>query len=375
MSRVYLSPPDMDGDEIEAVREAFESGWITSLGPAVRAFERDMCERIGCRHALALSSGTAALHLAVRCLEVGRGDRVLCSSLTFVATATPILYQRATPVFIDSERDSWNLDPDLLEQELARSSAANERPAAVIVADIFGQCAHYGRIERICREYEVPLIEDAAEALGAECEGEPAGRFGRCAVFSFNGNKIITTSGGGMLVSDDGALVERARHLSTQARDPAPHYEHSDYGYNYRMSNLLAALGSAQLARLDRRVARRREIFEAYVAGLDDLAGVEFMPQPPWSRSNRWLTCVVLDPDAFGADREQVRTALEAENLEARPLWKPLHLQPVFADAPRVGGAVAEDLFARGLCLPSGSRMTPAEQQRVIETVRAAARP
>lgn len=370
MDRLYLSPPDMDGDEIEAIREAFESNWITSMGPALDGFEEDMIDRIGRQHALAVSSGTAALHLAVCHLGIGPQDTVLCSSLSFVASASPVLYQGARLVFVDSDRESWNMDPELLAEELSAMARRGAKPAAVIVADIFGQCADYARIEAVCDEFAVPIIEDAAEALGATCHGRPAGSYGRCAVFSFNGNKIITTSGGGMLVSDDRALIDHARHLATQARDAAPHYQHSEVGYNYRMSNLLAALGREQLARLDQRVARRREIFARYQEGLVELDGIEFMPEPAWSESNRWLTCVTIDPDRFGADCEYVRLELEEGNIEARPLWKPLHMQPVFEGCRMVGGAVAEDLFERGLCLPSGSAMTAAQQDRVIETIR-----
>ncbi|NKB87368.1 MAG: pyridoxal phosphate-dependent aminotransferase [Acidobacteria bacterium] len=368
--RLYLSPPHMDGDEIESIREAFDSNWITSLGPALEGFERDIEDRLGCRHALALSSGTAALHLALHHLGVGPGSTVLCSSLTFIASASPIVQLGASPVFIDSESSSWNMDPDLLAAELEESARKGQRPAAVVVADIFGQCADYGRIERICRIHEVPLLTDAAEALGARCRDQPAGTFGLCGILSFNGNKIVTTSGGGMLISDDGELINHARHLATQARDPAPHYQHTEVGYNYRLSNLLAAMGRAQLGHLDDRVMRRRGVFDRYQAGLGSLPGIGFMPEPEWSFSNRWLTCVTVDEGMFGADREVIRNSLEARNAEARPIWKPLHMQPVFEECRVVGGAMAEKLFRDGLCLPSGSSMTPAQQAQVIEIVR-----
>jgi len=277
-------------------------------------------------------------------------------------------------LFVDSEAHSWNMDPALLERALADLAGRGERAAAVIAVDIFGQCADYGRIEEICRQHEVPLIEDAAEALGATCNNRAAGSFGRAGVLSFNGNKIITNSGGGMLLSDDAALIEEARNLSTQARDPAPHYQHSRVGFNYRMSNLLAALGRGQLLHLEDRVAQRRRIFDRYRAGLADLPGVAFIPEAPWGRSNRWLTCVTFDPREFGADREAVRLALAEQDIEARPLWKPLHLQPLFQGCEVVGGTVAQKLFAAGLCLPSGSGLGPEDQDRVIAIIREAAR-
>lgn len=351
------------------VQEAFDTNWIAPVGPHLQAFEEAFAQRFSGEHCLALVSGTAALHLALRALEVGAGDEVLCSSLTFVASAAPILYQGARPVFVDSEVDSWNLDPVLLEQALESKCRAGRRPRAVVVTDLYGQCADYARIEPLCAHYQVPLIEDAAEALGATCKGQVAGSFGRFGIFSFNGNKIITTSGGGMLVSKDAVAIERARFLSTQARDPAPHYEHSEWGYNYRMSNVLAGIGRAQLSVLDDRVAARQAVFQRYCAALGALPGLQFMPEASWGKSTRWLTCLTIDPREAGVDREQVRLALDAQNIEARPVWKPLHAQPVFADCEAFGGTVSEGLFERGLCLPSGSSLTAEEQQRVIECV------
>ena len=368
--RVYLSPPHLGDEELELVRDAFASGWIAPLGPHVDAFEREFAAVVGVPHAAALSSGTAALHLALRLLGVGRGDEVLCPTLTFVASANPILYEGAAPVFLDSEPASWNVDPGLLEEELQACARRGRLPRAAIVVDLYGQCADYDRILAACGRYNVPVVEDAAEALGATYRGRPAGSFGEMAAFSFNGNKIITTSGGGMLVSSQGRLVERARFLATHARDPAPHYQHSQAGFNYRLSNLLAAVGRGQLRALPDRVAARRRNFEFYRAALGDPPGLEFMPEAPAGRATRWLTCVTIDPEQFGATRDDVRLALEAENIEARPVWKPLHLQPLFAGCRYRGGTVAEGLFARGLCLPSGSNLTEADLQRVADVVR-----
>jgi dTDP-4-amino-4,6-dideoxygalactose transaminase len=364
-SRLYLSPPHMTGHEQGFVEEAFRSNWIAPLGPMVDAFEREICEYVGVPHATALMSGTAALHLALLLVGVKPGDEVLCATLTFSASANAIVYAGAVPVFIDCDRETWNISPDLLEEELEECAARGKRPAAVMAVDLYGQCADYGRIEEICRRFEVPLIEDSAEALGASCNGKKAGSFGRAAVFSFNGNKIITTSGGGMLVSDDEELIKRARFLATQARDPAPHYQHSTIGYNYRMSNILAAIGRGQLKVLDERVEARRRNFDYYQQRLGQLPGISFMSEAPYGRCTRWLTCIEVDPAGFGANREDISLALEKENIEARPLWKPMHLQPVFAGCRVRGGAVSAGLFERGLCLPSGSQMTDNDLARV----------
>jgi dTDP-4-amino-4,6-dideoxygalactose transaminase len=364
--RIYLSPPDMSAAEREALLAAFDSNWIAPLGPEVDAFERDLANRVGVQDAAALSSGTAALHLALVLLEMGPGDEVWTATLTFAATANAIRYVGATPVFIDSERESWNMDPVLLREALREASARGALPKALIVVDLYGQCADYDPILAACQEYGVPVIEDAAEALGASYRGKPAGSFGDIGVLSFNGNKIMTTSGGGALVSNDAALVERARHLASQARQPAPHYEHEEVGYNYRLSNLLAAVGRAQLARLDGFIERRREINQRYRAALERTDGITFLPEAPGRHSTCWLTCVLLDEARLGVRPEQVREHLEAQNIEARPVWKPMHLQPVHQDSRVVGGAVAEDLFHRGLCLPSGSTLSGDAQQRVI---------
>ncbi|MBL9188110.1 MAG: aminotransferase class I/II-fold pyridoxal phosphate-dependent enzyme [Opitutaceae bacterium] len=373
-SRVYLSSPHMGGDELRLVTEAFASNWIAPLGPSVDAFEAEFAARVGTAHAAALSSGTAALHLAMRWLRLQPGDEVICSTFTFSATVNPIVYEGARPVFVDCERESWNMSPELLAEAIADRVKRGRRPKAVVLVHIYGQSADLDPIVALCARYGIPLIEDAAEALGATYRGRVPGSSGLCGIHSFNGNKIITTSGGGMLVSNDGALIEKARFWATQARDAAPHYQHSEIGFNYRLSNVLAAIGRGQLRVLDDRVAARRAHCAAYQAALAGLPGLEFMPEAAWGRSTRWLTCVLIDPEKFGADREKVRLALEAENIEARPVWKPMHLQPVFAGSECYGGAVAEDLFARGLCLPSGSNLTAEDRGRVIAAVQAAAR-
>ena len=367
--RIYLSPPHMGSVELDLLRDAFASNWIAPQGPHVDAFERELGELVGVRHAAALSSGTAAIHLALRLLGTQPGDPVLCSSLTFSASANPILYERANPVFIDSEPATWNMDPDLLEEELENHARRGSKVRAVIVVDLYGQCANYERITRICAQYEVPVIEDAAEALGATYQGRMAGSFGKLGVFSFNGNKIITTSGGGMLVSDDAAMIERARFLASQARDPAPHYQHSQVGYNYRLSNLLASIGRGQLRILPERVAARRRNYDCYRVALGDLPGLSFMPRAHGHEGNNWLTCITIDPKLFGATREDVRLALETHNIESRPAWKPLHLQPVFAGCSMRGGKVSEQIFQTGLCLPSGSSLTLEDLHRVVDVI------
>lgn len=373
MTRIYLSPPHLSGHEERFLREALESNWIAPLGPQVDAFERELAAVTGGGHGAALASGTAALHLALRLVGVQAGDTVLCPTLSFVATANPVRYLGAEPVFLDVDAASWTLDPALVEEELEARAVQGALPAAVVTVDLYGQCADYPTLEPLCRHFGVPLVADAAEALGATCDGRPAGSFGHCAVFSFNGNKILTTSGGGALVSGDRQLVEKARFFAAQARDPAPHYQHSELGYNYRLSNLLAAVGRGQLKVLADRVAARRRIFEGYRKRLGDLPGLTFMPEAPWGRGSRWLTVVRLDPAVFGTDRETVRRALEAEDVEARPVWKPLHLQPLYAGCEMRGGAVAEAIFDDGLCLPSGSALTGDQLDRIAAVVRAQA--
>lgn len=368
--RIYLSPPCMLGKERELLLDAFDSNWIAPLGPHVNAFETEFAECVSMQHAVALSSGTAAIHLALKLVGVERGDRVVTASFTFAATANAITYTGATPIFVDSETSSWNLDPDLVRQALEEGRDQDQLPKAVLTVDIVGQTADYSRIRKICDEFGIPLIEDAAEALGATFDGRPAGSFGDIACFSFNGNKIITTSGGGMLVTNRAEWAERARFLATQARDDAPHYQHSQIGYNYRLSNLLAAVGRGQLEHLGTHVQRRREIFNRYKQALSPLPGIAFMPEPENSRSTRWLTVITIDPVDFGATREDVRTAMVAQNIEARPAWKPMHQQPVFADCKMYGGTVCEEIFDRGLCLPSGTELSEPQQNRVIDVIR-----
>jgi dTDP-4-amino-4,6-dideoxygalactose transaminase len=369
VSRIFLSPPEVGAEERRMLLEAFDSNWIAPVGPDIDAFERELADRVGMEHAVALSSGTAALHLALLLAGVGPGDEVLVPSFTFIATAAPVTYLGATPVFVDSGPDDWSIDPALVAQELEERARTGRLPAALVTVDLYGQSADYDTLVAQCDRYEVPLIEDAAEALGATYRGRGVGSFGRAGVFSFNGNKIITTSGGGMLVSHSARRGGQARHLATQARQPFPHYEHTELGYNYRLSNLLAALGRAQLRGLDSHIDRRRAINTAYRSALGDLTGLTFMPVAATGEPNWWLTCVTIDPDEFGADREQLRLALESQDIESRPTWKPLHLQPVYAGAPIVGGAVCASVFERGLCLPTGSALSPAEVQRVVDII------
>ncbi len=368
--RIYLSPPHMSGEELRLVEEVFISNWIAPVGPQVDAFEAEFATMVGARYATSTVSGTAALHLALRLVGVGPGDEVLCSSLTFIASASPILYQGAIPVFIDSDRATWNMDPGLLREELEERARANKLPKAVILVHLYGQAADIDPTLEICEHYGVPLIEDAAEALGATYKGRAPGTFGRLGIYSFNGNKIITTSGGGMLISNDKELIDKARFWSTQARDPAPHYEHSDLGYNYRMSNVLAAIGRGQLRVLEDRVEAKRRVFMFYQQVLGDLPGIEFMPEARFGRATRWLTCLTVNPEKFGVDRNVILAALAADNIEARPVWKPLHLQPLFKGYVCRGGAVAEDLFNRGLCLPSGTSMKAEDLERVVDVVK-----
>ncbi|MDI9636404.1 DegT/DnrJ/EryC1/StrS family aminotransferase [Geitlerinema calcuttense] len=366
---ILLSPPHLSDRELEFVKEAFLTNWIAPVGPHVDAFEQEFCEVVGSPHAAAVSSGTAALHLALRLVGIQPGDEVLCSTLTFIASANPIVYLGATPIFVDSDRLSWNMNPELLQETIEQRAKRGKLPKAVVLVHLYGQSADIDPILQICDRYEIPLIEDAAEALGATYKGRSPGTFGRIGIYSFNGNKIITTSGGGMLVSDDPILVHRARYLATQARDPSPYYQHSEIGYNYRLSNVLAGIGRGQLQVLNERVAARRRNFDIYQQALKHLPGLEFMPEARYGRATRWLTCLTLDPERFGATREQVRLALAQQQIEARPVWKPLHLQPVFNGCECIGGQVAETLFERGLCLPSGSNLQETELERVIQTI------
>jgi pyridoxal phosphate-dependent aminotransferase EpsN len=357
----------MSPDERALLLDAFDSNWIAPLGPHVDAFEEELAAYVGAPHAAALSSGTAALHLALLLHDVGPGDVVLCSTFTFAATANAIRYVGAEPVFIDCELDTWCIDPDLVSEAIDTERRAGRRVGAVIAVDLYGLMPDYARLEAVCAEQAVPLVEDAAEALGSTLHGRKAGTFGACAAFSFNGNKIITTSGGGMLVAHKADLVARARYLATQARQPVAHYEHTDVGFNYRLSNLLAAVGRGQLRHLDERIASRRANRADYEAQLGTLPGIQFAPIPLGQQPNHWLTCLTIDADEFGADREAVRQRLATADIEARPLWKPMHQQPVFEGCRAYGSAVSDHLFAQGLCLPSGSALEPADRARVVK--------
>lgn len=375
--QILLSTPHMGSSEMEFVEEAFRTNWIAPLGPNVDAFEREVAALTGIAHAAALSSGTAALHLALRLLGVGAGDRVLCSSFTFAASANPIVYQNAEPVFIDAEPGSWNMSPAALERALAEAKAEGWTPAAIIIVNLYGQSADMDPLLELCAHYGVPVIEDAAESMGARYKGRASGSFGVLSVFSFNGNKIITTSGGGMLLSEDETLIRRARFLATQAREPALHYEHKEIGYNYRMSNLLAGVGRGQLQVLGDRVDARRAVFDAYRTGLADIPGIDWMPEPEWSFSTRWLSTCTVDPDRVGFTARELLRRLADELIETRPVWKPMHRQPVFADAryyAHGNESVADRLFETGLCLPSGSNMTDAEVGRIVDTIKAVVR-
>jgi pyridoxal phosphate-dependent aminotransferase EpsN len=369
VSRLYLSPPHLGADELALVQETFESNWIAPLGPQVDAFEREFADAVGAEHAAALSSGTAALHLALVSLGIGRGDLVYCSTFTFVATANPILYQGATPVFIDSDPATWNMDPGLLAQELDRAARTGNLPRAVVVAHIYGQSADLDRLSASCEEHGVLLVEDAAESLGATYGDRSPGTRGRFGAFSFNGNKIITTSGGGMLVGPDATAIEQVRSLASQAREAVPYYEHARVGFNYRLSNVLAAIGRGQLRALPERVEARRRVFEAYEDALRGVEGISFMPEASYGRASRWLSVILVDPAEFGATAEEIRLHLEGADIESRRVWKPMHLQPIFRTCRKVGGGVAEQLFEQGLCLPSGSALTGAEQARVVDTL------
>lgn len=360
----------MGGMERKLVQDVFDSNWIAPTGPMVTAFEQDLATLTGIAHVAALSSGTSALHLALRLSGVGPGDEVWGSTMTFIGGVAPILYAGATPVFCDIDPNDFLIDLDLLETELRLARENGRLPKVVITTDLYGHVVDGGHVSRLRDEFGFVWISDAAEAVGAYRDGCHAGKGADFAILSFNGNKIITTSGGGALASDDEAAIERARFLSTQARDAAPHYEHSTFGYNYRLSNVCAAIGVGQLAILAERVQQRRGVHDRYRAALGDIPGLEFSPEAAGMQANRWLTTILIDPEVTGFDHETARLALEGENIESRPLWKPMHMQPVFTDAPRRGGLVAAAAFGRGLCLPSGSTMTPHDVDRVVAVLR-----
>jgi len=363
----------MSGFEEEFVKDAFVSNWIAPIGPHVDAFEKEVAEYVGAKGAVALSSGTAAIHLALKLVNVGQGDIVFCSTLTFAASANPIIYQGATPVFIDSDSESWNMSPKALREAFVDAERAGKLPKAVITVNLYGQSSDMNAIIDICQAYGIPIIEDAAESLGATYQGKASGTFGKYGIYSFNGNKIITTSGGGMLVSDDMEGLEKVRFWATQARDPARHYQHSRVGYNYRLSNILAGVGRGQLKVLDERVAKCRAIFDRYVHELSSIPGVLFMPEASFGRSTHWLTALTIDQEQCGISASDIIDALGKEDIEARPLWKPLHLQPLYNKClyyPHSEGSISDKLFATGLCLPSGTNMSDSDQERVIQMIR-----
>jgi len=364
--RIFLSAPHMGSRELDFVHEAFASNYIAPVGPQLESFEREFAAKVNAKYAAAVSSGTAALHLLLRYAGVGPGDEVFCSTFTFVGSTNPIVYLGARPVFIDSDKQSWNMNPEILVGEIEKRARKNRLPKAVVLVHLYGQPADIDPIKKICAKYEVALLEDAAEALGAQYRGKSPGTFGMAGFFSFNGNKIITTSGGGMIVSENKELIEKVKFWATQAKDPSPHYEHTEIGYNYRLSNVLAAIGRGQLRVLDDRVEKKRSIFRRYREALEELPGVHFMPEPDFVRSSRWLTCLTIDPGESGINRDMVIGALEKNNIEARPTWKPMHLQPLYQGCEVIGGAVAEQLFRQGICLPSGTGMNKNDQERVI---------
>lgn len=372
--RINLSLPHMSGDEQQYIKEAFESNWIAPLGPNVDAFEKEIAALVGVKEAVAVNSGTAAIHLALALLDITKGDKVFCSTLTFVASANPILYQGAEPVFIDSEPETWNMSPRALKRALRVAFHSGQLPKAVIVVNLYGQSSKMEELLLICNKYGVPMVEDAAESLGTTYRGKASGTFGEFGIYSFNGNKIITTSGGGMLVSDDTEAMRKARFLASQARDPAPHYQHSVIGFNYRLSNLLAGVGRTQLKLLESRVKARRSIFNIYYHALADLPGVNFMSELKETNTNRWLTTLTINEEKAGVSVKQLLEAFNKENIEARPVWKPLHMQPLFQESDYYPHGdrehVAERLFADGICLPSGSNLSEDEQQRVVKCFR-----
>ncbi|WP_430790457.1 DegT/DnrJ/EryC1/StrS family aminotransferase [Virgibacillus flavescens] len=373
-SKIFLSSPHMSGNEQKYIQDAFDLNWIAPLGNNVDAFEREIAAYNSIEDAAVVISGTAAIHLALRLLDVGPRDTVFCSSFTFVASVNPILYQGATPVLIDSEMDSWNMSPAALQRAFDDAKADGKLPKAVIVVNLYGQSAKMDEIADICDSYGVPIVEDAAESLGSKYKGQPSGTFGTYGVFSFNGNKIITTSGGGALISNDVEAIKKSRYLATQARDATVHYQHSELGYNYRMSNIVAGIGRGQLEVLDDRVEKRRAIFETYREAFADAPGFCFMPELEDSRSNRWLTVLTVDPEKAGISRCEIIEALDEKNIEARPLWMPMHLQPLFEGVEyyphEEGFSVSDQLFKDGLCLPSGSNMTEEQQNRVIGEIK-----
>ncbi|UFH96156.1 aminotransferase class I/II-fold pyridoxal phosphate-dependent enzyme [Bacillus toyonensis] len=371
--RIYLSSPHMSGNEQKYIQNAFDTNWVAPLGPNVDGFEREFASFVGVRGGTAVSSGTAAIHLALQLLGIQKGDTVFCSSFTFVASANPIVYLGAEPVFIDSEPETWNMSPSALAHALYEANKMGNLPKAIILVHLYGQSAKLDEILSLCHQYNVPIVEDAAESLGSTYKGKASGTFGKFGVYSFNGNKIITTSGGGMLVSNDVEALERARFLATQAKDPAPHYEHSEIGYNYRLSNILAGIGRGQLEVLEDRVRARRFVYKRYYEALSHMPGFYFMPELEHTRPNRWLTTLTIDEKESGISIGKLLRILAEENIEARPMWKPLHMQSLFKEMKYYPHSKNEDvsqyLFQSGICLPSGSNMLAEDQQRVIQSI------
>lgn len=369
--KIWLSAPHMGGEEMKFVQEAFDANWISPVGPNITAFEEELAAYNTIQHCAVLTSGTAAIHLALIILGVKQGDEVICSTFTFSGSCNPIAYQAAVPVFVDSEAETWNMDPELLEEAIQdRIKKTGKKPKAIIVVHLYGMPAKIKKIMEIAHRNEIPVIEDAAEALGSDVDGKKLGTFGDFGIYSFNGNKIITTAGGGALVSENGSWIQKARFLATQARDPAPHYQHTEIGYNYRLSNISAGIGRGQLRVLDTRVAQRRHIFDFYKTSLEHLPGLTFIKEPVGYFANRWLTTVLIDPlQTGGITRESIRLQLEAENIESRPLWKPMHLQPVFKTCPSYTNGVSEQLFKDGLCLPSTSSITTEQLSKIARNI------
>lgn len=370
-NKIWLSSPHMGGNEQVYVKEAFDTNWIAPLGPHVDGFETDLAKFTGVTDVAALSSGTAAIHLALIILEVKAGDEVICQSFTFSASANPIAYQGATPIFIDSEEDTWNMCPRHLRLAIMDRIAKGKKPKAIIPVHLYGMPAKMVELSAIANEFDIPIIEDAAEALGSSINGKSCGSFGQLGVLSFNGNKIITTSGGGALISSNTEYIRQARFLATQARDAAPHYQHSEIGYNYRMSNVCAAIGKGQLEVIAERINQRRKNFEFYKNKLKDIEGISFLPEPTGYYSNRWLTTILVNPEKTGGiTRENIRLTLEKENIESRPLWKPMHLQPIFNNCPYYGTDTSDKLFENGLCLPSGSNLSTHDVEKVVTHIK-----
>lgn len=365
--KIWLSSPHMGEEEQKFVKEAFDTNWIAPLGPNVNGFEQDIADFTGAKYAGVFTSGTAAIHLALILLNVKPDDEVICSSFTFAASANPIRYQGAIPVFVDSEAETWNMDPELLRKAIEDRIKNGKKPKAIVLVHLYGMPAKMDEIMAVAEEFSIPVIEDAAEALGSKYKGRSLGTFARLGTLSFNGNKIITTSGGGALISDEECLIKKARFLSTQARDDAPHYQHSEIGYNYRMSNIAAGIGRGQMKVLPKRISQRRANFAFYKSKLHDIAGIEFHNEPEEMFSNRWLTTLTVNPEKTGGiTREDIRIRLQEQNIESRPLWKPMHLQPVYESFPYYGNGLSDRLFKNGLCLPSGSNLTPEDRERII---------